>query len=96
MIDLFSAAVQNAGNGENGLYTPPCDFIEECGSQMDAASAVKRGLDHGLTREESLIKFNNNQAVNFKKRLKAGQVGIKRNRGTDLDNEDLEYRPELW
>jgi hypothetical protein len=96
MIDLFSAEVLNAGNGENGLYTPPCCFLEECGSQMDANSAVNRGLDRGLTRDESLLKFNSDQTVNFQERLKAGQVGIKNNRGTDIDfSDDLEYR-DLW
>jgi len=96
MIDLFSEKVQNAGNGESGIYTPPCCFLEECGSQMDASSAVKRGLDRGLTREESLEQFNQLQAINFQKRLKSGQVGIKRNRGNDLDNEELNYREDLW
>lgn len=99
MINPFSEEVQNAGNGESGIYTPPCCFLEECGSQMDASSAVKRGLDRGLTREELLEQFNRLQAKNFQQRLRSGQVGIKRTRGNDLDlisEEDLLYREDLW
>lgn len=99
MINPFSEEVQNAGSGSSGIYTPAADFIEECGSQMDANSAISRGMANGLTREESLLKFNKEQAINFKKRLDDGQVGIKRNRGIDLDmisEEDLNYRPELF
>ena len=96
MINLFSEEVIKAGNGETGIYQPPCSFIEECGSQLDASLAVSRGIEQGLTREEALIKFNNDQADSFAKRLRSGQVGIKKKRGTDLDNDELEYRAELW
>ena len=96
-MDLFSEEVQNAGS--ESMYTPAACFLEECGSQMDATSAVKRGIDRGLTREESLEQFNRLQAKNFQQRLRSGQVGIKRTRGNDLDlisEEDLLYREDLW
>jgi hypothetical protein len=92
MINPFSNEVNNAGNCETGVYQQPCNFIEECGSQMDALRAIKHGKEHGITREKAVEKFNKDQILIFEKRLKAGQVGIKKKRGTDLDNENLEYR----
>lgn len=96
MINLFSKEVINAGNGDTGIYQAPCSFIEECGSQLDANLAVIRSIANGLTREQALDKFNNDQALNFDKRLAAGQVGNKKKRGTNLDNEEIEYREDLW